>query len=76
MKRYNEITNRNNSSWAVVLALGLLALIALLGSGCDSSVVSHSSSWAGDVYTVRHDGHLFIKSGKDTIHHPDCPCAK
>jgi len=24
--------------------------------------------------TVKHDNHLFIKSGHGIIHHPDCPC--
>jgi competence protein ComGC len=27
-----------------------------------------------DFVTVKHDNHLFIKSGHGIIHHPDCPC--
>jgi hypothetical protein len=30
--------------------------------------------WMYDFVTVKHDNHLFIKSGHGIIHHPDCPC--
>jgi hypothetical protein len=31
--------------------------------------------WMYDFVTVKHDNHLFIKSGDGgIIHHPDCPC--
>jgi hypothetical protein len=30
--------------------------------------------WMYDFHTVKHDNHLFIKSGHGIIHHPDCPC--
>ena len=30
--------------------------------------------WEYSFVTVKHDNHLFIKSGNGIIHHPDCPC--
>lgn len=29
-----------------------------------------------ELKTVKHDGHLFIKTHRNLLHHPDCPCRR
>jgi len=40
----------------------------------DNAEKSIPDGWEYSFVTVKHDNHLFIKSGHGIIHHPDCPC--
>jgi hypothetical protein len=41
----------------------------------DNTEKSIPDGWEYGLVTVKHDNHLFIKSGNGgIIHHPDCPC--
>jgi len=74
--------------FTLVEALGclfiVLTLIGLLVPAIQKSLNNNKPTENGeksipdgrmyDFVTVKHDNHLFIKSGHGIIHHPDCPC--
>lgn len=61
-----------------------LVIACVLLLGCENSEVVRTgdstvsqTKYAGGyfLYTVRHDGHLFVVRGANAvIHHPGCPC--
>jgi prepilin-type N-terminal cleavage/methylation domain-containing protein len=64
---------------AIVLTLVGLLVPAIQKSLNNSKPIENGEKsipdgWMYDFHTVKHDNHLFIKSGHCIIHHPDCPC--
>jgi hypothetical protein len=69
---------------ALVCLFIVLTLIGLLVPAIQKSLNNNKPTengeksipdgWMYDFHTVKHDNHLFIKSGHCIIHHPDCPC--
>jgi len=65
-----------------LLAIGVLAVMMAgcgdAGKGTKDAPFSTASNGFGmNLFTIKHDGHLWITRDKGGIvHHPDCPCMK
>jgi prepilin-type N-terminal cleavage/methylation domain-containing protein len=59
---------------ATIIGLLVPAIQSINNKRIENGEKSIPDGWMYNFVTVKHDNHLFIKSGHGIIHHPDCPC--